>query len=352
MSGEGTSEAAGRTVFPDIESDLIKVEILFTRKCSLGCPGCAMVKDMEEISIPQWDKGLKALADLKCPFIAVYGAEPLSRFDDLCRFLHLAHNKHGLTSTVITSGTQMTEKKLDLLYDVGLRSLSVSVDGLDASVVTGHQEVKSLAGDKWVREFQQKAGIRDVQVCMTVNAKNFRTLPDYIRYYNDLGIWVSFDILHYERGFPGGKTAPRELVTDLLFSPHTVDFAEVRSVFAEILAMKKAGALIFPTESVIRAWMEEKYVFDLGWQCAGWPHFLTVDCDGTVRHGCDDMHVIFPGEHEVKIWNLVEEYEYFKEAQQRTVKALNCRCFWSTHFSSKELWGKGGSVDYFRHLTP
>ena len=63
---------------------IVKAEILWTRKCPLSCPYCSMANGRSnDLSIDQWKKGFDNLKQLGCGFAAFYGAEPLADFNKL-----------------------------------------------------------------------------------------------------------------------------------------------------------------------------------------------------------------------------------------------------------------------------
>ena len=83
---------------------LIKAEILWTRTCHLSCHYCGMATGQRNLrSSHFWKVGLQNLKELGCPFIAIYGAEPLSDFEKLPMFVEDA-TKLNISSTLITAG--------------------------------------------------------------------------------------------------------------------------------------------------------------------------------------------------------------------------------------------------------
>ena len=104
--------------------NLVKAEVLFTRKCNLSCPSCAMKTDKyDELDLDGWKKAFQGLKDIGIPFAAIYGSEPLCRFNDLLEIVNFAENDLGIMVTVITNGILLNYEKMTKLHEAGLRSL-------------------------------------------------------------------------------------------------------------------------------------------------------------------------------------------------------------------------------------
>lgn len=318
------------------EPNIIKAELLFTRKCPLDCDFCAMKRDYgEELGLDKWEEGLVQLKQLQCGFVAIYGAEPTQDLEKLKGIIKLC-NKYEIACTVITNGVLLNDKKMQDLYDSGLRSVTVSIDSLKA------MDKRALAGMKVIDFFSSKQ-MRDIEVCITIHRDNLEELPEMIEYFSKRGVWVHFDILHFGIN-EGTKCSDSEEVRELDFKVRS-DLRWIRSVMHKVELQKKSGRLIHPSEDLIKRWGAPLNL-NRGWKCskASW---VTVDADGSV-YLCDDFQ---PEELRGKymVWEIYDRWPEFKEEALRLVKERCRGCFWGTHVMSEEMVDNDKGTDYFAH---
>ncbi len=337
-----------------MQNKLVKAEILITRKCPLDCFGCRMIRTSESEYHPQvgselnkkgWRKVIDGLNRVGCPFFAIYGSEPLSVFETLYDFVYYAEKKKGILTTVITSGIGLTEDKLHKLHKAGLRSLTVSIDNLDPKAIEDKAtSTKAKTGAKWINYWKKNfPDQRDAEVCVTVTRRNIQHLPDLIKYYSEKGIWVHFDIIHYSRGQEGTKVSDIEYMRDDYF--RTQDHGMIVEVMDKVLKLKEDGALIHPSQMAIIKWREIGSTVYLNWQCS-WPGFVTIDCNGVVRNGCDDFHV---KQNEIYAWEFPTRFEEFVAQQKRLVREHSCHCFWATHYDAELIHNGHLDHDHYVH---
>jgi len=319
--------------------DVVKVEVLWDRRCNLNCSYCAMV-DGRANSFPleRWLDGFSQARVFGNGFCAFYGAEPLKSFENLPAVIEHCENI-GTKTTVITSGVVPDfHRKLDILYDHGLRSLTMSHDLLDEGLDTSSQ-VKSqnvFAGLDHFRRYGRK--VRDVALVTTLTRSNFQYLVPSIKRLSGLGIWQFFDLIHSDRGAPGTKCRDYEGMDDLLFRAE--DAQPLMKVLQEVELLREQGYLVHsggPYFMELLRSTSGRLVTDFSWHCAKeseFPAWLTVDCDGQLGV-CDDFRarnipaVYFDG--------LTENWETFV-AEQRKASLADCvGCCWGTHIGATAI---------------
>lgn len=347
-----------------MKKSLVKAEILFTRVCPLNCSYCYMIRRKENIHFPKeeelvfsqpytgWRKVIDGLKKVNVPFFAIYGAEPLVFFDQLCDFIRYS-DKNDILTTLITSCVGLTEKKMEKLVNSGLRSLTVSLDNLDIKKISDKNvQKKSSLGLEWIFYFKQIYGdkIRDAEVVYTVERSNIEALPDAIKYFTSHGIWLHFDYIEYDRGQYDSKCAPKEQLKGR-YLEWSKDRLLVKDVFSEVLSLKKKGYLIHPSESLIEEYMTKRFV-NLQWQCNK-PGFVSIDANGVVRVGCDDFTNPDCKDTPIYAWELDDKWDLFWKKHEEGVRYYNCRCAWSTHYDAQLIYNNLHSASHYYHIeTP
>lgn len=346
---------------------LVKLETLLTRLCPLECFYCHMIHrpgETNHIPVDQeldeegWLRAAQAYRDLRLPFTAIYGSEPIHPrvYSKLLSFIKAleAPGEGHVDTTIITSCIGMSDKKLRQLYDVGLRSFTTSVDSLqDMKPVDKDIGLKSEKGWFWAQEFKKFPDIRDVEVIFTVSKKNIPELPEVIKVASDHGIWVHFDIVHYSRGQPGSKVYGKPKAEGWYLTKE--DMPLVESTFQKVLDLKDNGYLIHPSRESIEKWFDWNYVSLQGWTCAKksentWPGFATVEPNGLVRP-CDDfLPPEMVNDDPIYVWDLPTRLNEYVERVKYFVEKYKCECFWETHHSAGIINRQGSvSLEHYTH---
>lgn len=300
--------------------NLVKAEILWTRKCPLKCSFCAMARnDIPKAPIKKMVEGLKNLKGLGCRFIAIYGASPLYDFDGLPEFIYSAE-KMGILTTVITDGIVKDHKrKLMELYDSGLRSLTVSYDFVPYDEAS---KTKSNKGWPLVEWFSKFPDIRDVEVVATITKNNYRFILSQLYSGMLKDYWFSFDFLHPDRGQSGTKCKGDG--NNLLMKEEGIaNFCD------ELLQM---NTNIHQSNTLLARLREAPEIAaKFEWKCSNkeFPSWLTIDADGTVLP-CDDFHT----SRKFKVWNIAKEFTDFKLFYKKEVEEKCPGCFWTTHYDA------------------
>jgi radical SAM enzyme (rSAM/lipoprotein system) len=123
------------------EISLHELQYLFwecTHRCNLKCIHCgsdckqnSSIPDMPASDFLQITAKIKSEYDPKDIMIVITGGEPLMRTDiELCG-TELA--KQGYSWGMVTNGVLLSKQRLESLMNAGLRSVTVSLDGLEAN---------------------------------------------------------------------------------------------------------------------------------------------------------------------------------------------------------------------------
>jgi MoaA/NifB/PqqE/SkfB family radical SAM enzyme len=312
--------------------EIVKAEILWTRKCRVGCEYCAMSTSQQANTFPveRWERGFDRLKELGCGFAAFYGAEPLQDFENLPRVVGYAESI-GIHTTVITSGMAPDVlKKLDELHTAGAKSLSMSYDILP---IGKGSEAKTRKAIEYLQYFRDKENIRDVAAIATLTRQNFRQLPESIENLTAKGIWTFFDFIHPDRGQLGSKCQNFPGIEKMLFTKD--DIPELLSILGQVAVLKKKGYFCHTSYQFISLIdSDPDILLNFTWNCANevdFPAWVTVDCDGRV-YPCDDFQ-IYDGE-EFYLDHLVDNWKEFKTYWKKKVKLGCSGCLWNTHLDA------------------
>ncbi|MCL1917333.1 MAG: putative heme d1 biosynthesis radical SAM protein NirJ1 [Peptococcaceae bacterium] len=149
-----------------------------TRTCNLKCIHCYSASDHEKYDQMSTDEGkrfIDDLADFKVPVILFSGGEPLVRPD--CLELIAYARERGLRTTLSTNGTLITAEKAQVLKDLNVGYVGISLDGLGEvnDRFRGQEGAfdKALQGIRNCLAVDQKVGLR-----FTINRHNYKYLND------------------------------------------------------------------------------------------------------------------------------------------------------------------------------
>ncbi len=247
-----------------------------------------------------------------------------------------------MANSIITNGLLFTEERLDELIAHGLDSITVSRDTLKGNYFDKAAELKGKASKKLLMLCLDR-NLRDLEVSMAISKDNIEEIPEMVRQNTSVGIWTSFDPLHWSKGQPESKCPPFKDVESAIVKPG--DEEVIRNVMTELLDMKKAGYLIHPSRKVLEMWMQPENIFKHNWKC--FTSWLTIEADGTV-YGCDDYQPPeFKGRYNITDFDL-ETFKDFREEWNFAIKKCP-GCFWSTHVMSCEMLKEPTGGNYFRH---
>lgn len=302
---------------------IVKAEILWTRQCPLACSYCSMnTGQTNSRSLDFWKKGLIELKKVGCKFLAIYGAEPLSDFDKLPQFIKIASNLFDLT--IITSGkVPRFYKKLKILYEQGLRSLTMSYDIIPLDVFSKTKSNKAL---KALEYFRTLGPVDNVAVIVTLTRQNYKYLFNTVQTLSKQGIWTFFDIIHPDRGQPGSKA--KGWFTELLFTKEDVSLLliELHKLYSN------TDLLVHASSDFVNKLKENPDIItDFTWNCTEskmFPSWITVDYNGIIQP-CDDFRV----DTAYELTDIFNKWDEIKSVWAPCVK--DCPgCAWNTHIDA------------------
>lgn len=110
---------------------LEEIDLYLTNRCNLSCNFCSVEarRDMAELPLGKIQSIILEAKQYGLKELHLTGGEPTLR-DDLELIVDFAVN-HGLNVRLITNGTYLTYARLKTLYSLGLRSIMISLDGLE-----------------------------------------------------------------------------------------------------------------------------------------------------------------------------------------------------------------------------
>jgi radical SAM enzyme (rSAM/lipoprotein system) len=183
-----------------------------TLRCNLRCKHCGSDcrKNMLQSDMPLADflrvvDGITPHVDTHHTMIVITGGEPLMRADleECGRALYMREYPWG----IVSNGLAMTEERLDSLIAAGLRSVTISLDGLEEShnAMRGHPNSfhNALRAIKLLTTHEDDL-VFDVVTC--VSAQTFPELPKVKEMLIEAGVkqWRIFTI------FPIGRAAQHQ----------------------------------------------------------------------------------------------------------------------------------------------
>lgn len=163
---------------PGLLSAPLYLHLQLTRACNQHCLHCFVGTSPErasdELTVDDYRRLFAQLAAMGCPSLALSGGEPLLRLDlpEILRAL----GEHGLDARLFTNGTLITPGVASVLAEAPLCSTSVSLDGADAAT---HDRVRGAGSFERTSEGIRQlvaAGVRHVQLRVTVTAANAESL--------------------------------------------------------------------------------------------------------------------------------------------------------------------------------
>ena len=164
------------------EPDLTYLFWESTLRCNLRCPHCGSscgdsspVRELDTAEVTAILRSIAQDFDACRIFISITGGEPLLR-QDLCEVV-AEMTRLGFKCCIVSNGTLLTRELAGRLFDAGMRTVSVSIDGLQAE----HEQVRgrgSYGPAMEGLEHARAAGFVDVEAITCVRAANLDSLPE------------------------------------------------------------------------------------------------------------------------------------------------------------------------------
>jgi len=333
----------------DPRARIIKAEFLWTKKCPFSCSFCGMVQNerakqgehLDENILEKWFKGIDNLKLIGCEFIAIYGAEPLTRMKGLPEIIKYQRNK-GIEQTIITALYRPTNVR-KLIDEGGLNSLTVSYD---LKVDDGDRMEKSDNGVKLLNEFPE---VEDRACVITLMKDNQDIFLKGAKDVLDNGYWLLFDLVH--PGYEGVDEKTGYALSKCIgsvdeFKP---DVEKVEEIINQLIEWKKEGLKIHASldllENIRDRYKEANGIVRESYHCGkmdslGW---VTIGPELQV-YACDDWQM----EYEFTLDQMDTAEKWVDFFEWRKVESLKTcpGCMWNTHYNTHEIIETGNSGSY------
>lgn len=301
---------------------IVKTELLWSRACKYRCSGCGMRKEITH-KLPDldlWQKGFEELKALGNEFVAIYGAEPLERFEGLPEIVEMI-KRTDMDCTIITA--YHDPEKMSKLVSNGLDSVTTSLD------VYGDQyrTRKMLDG----LETLQLTDVSDKACVITASLENQRYLLAAAGKILKSDYWLLFDLMHGDNG--NGKCRGQVPSPEKRYLDEFLDY---------LIDHKQKGMKVHPSLEYLE-YLKAHYTDNPRkvWHCRGKEiGWLTVDFDGTV-YPCDDWQ----SSNGIKVWELAERWGEFESFRAKEVEKCP-GCSWNTHFDAVNITRTGNIGTY------
>lgn len=318
-----------------------------TLQCNMACRHCGSecVASSNMSEMPYADF-LKAIDEILCELdpgrttIAIIGGEPLLRND--IEDLGYELQSRGLFYGMVTNGFLLSRKRLNSLWRSGLRSMSVSLDGLEEN----HNWLRMHPGSfkqavKAIEMVVQNEGVNfDVITC--VHKRNFNELPNIRNLLIKLGVkaWRLFTI------FPRGRAA---LDDELILERH-----QVRQLFDFIINTKQQGNIRADYGCEGYAGSYERKIRDYPFFCISGVQVASVLADGSIS-GCPSTRQDFIEGNIYKdnfrdCWN--ERFHAYRNRKWMQTDACNkCKDLLYCNGGSMHLRTSKNELFYCHHMA-
>jgi hypothetical protein len=232
----------------------------------------------------------------------------------------------------IVSNSIFNQAKLKEMVDAGLRAYVASIDVIDSGDNTLADLRKSSAGLAMLERLKAH-GVSYLCGNIVISGKNINVVMEVTRYLNDRGIWVNICPVVWGRGDKW------DLITedDLQYRLDENHRDKLADISRQLLAMKRAGARIIPSETYIAAMAS--HGIDLDWHCCreggnNDPPRLIVDADGGLMTCINDRGDVA---ERYSIFDLRQPGLYWRFMADWQEDARRCEgCYWSTMVMARE----------------
>ena len=245
-----------------------------TLRCNLHCQHCGSdcvkdaIPDMPREDFLQVLDSLKPHIDPKKFIVVITGGEPLMRPDlEECG---KEIQKRGYPWGMVTNGLAMTPERFTKYMNAGLRSLTISLDGLEETHNLFRGDKHSF--DKAIRAINMAAHAKgltfDVMTC--INKKNLLELPRILE------LLLKLDVRRWRVAtvFPKGRAKDNPLFQ--------LTSKEFRQIYDFIREVKKLKVIDISADCEGFLGSYEKDARDYPFFCRAGVNIASVLCDGSI----------------------------------------------------------------------
>lgn len=223
---------------------------LVNEQCNVKCRYCEywrLKHYTPEMTIEEWQRALLSVKDFVGAFsINFSGGEPFIKpgFIDLLGWC----NSHGISAGVTTNGSALTKRNAAKVVAANPFNVNISVDAPNAEV---HDYLRGYPGlfeklsngiDYLLEERERQGRQFPINVKPTVNSKNFRLMPDLVKWAMDKGVSCV-------------QLQPMDRWTQETYDELWIeepDLPELERVIEQLIEMQKAGAPILTPAPILR----------------------------------------------------------------------------------------------------
>ena len=330
-----------------------------TLQCDLGCNHCGSRAGKSRPGELSTEKALDVvhqLSELGVRDVVLIGGEAYLREDWLEIVREIT--QCGMDARMTTGGRNLSQERVDRAAEAGLRSASVSIDGMERT----HDELRNARG-AWESAVASAERIADSPIDLTFNTQiNRASMPELPDLAN-LGVDLGIEAWQIQLTVPAGRAADRP---GLLLQPY-----ELLDLFPMLVWLKKTRldpndiflspgnniGYFGPWEHMLRAGGE----FGTHWTgCPAGEWSLGLEADGTVKSCPSLPRGPYSGGNlaDRDLSTIMEESDDVNRLQDRTVDDLwgycadcyyaeTCMagCSWTAH----TFFGDAGNNPYCIH---
>ncbi len=280
-----------------------------TLKCNLACSHCgsrAGDARVDELSTEEALDLVRQLAEVGIDEVTLIGGEAFLRRDWL--EIAKAITDHGMKCSMTTGGYGLSSRVAHRMKEAGLSTVSVSVDGLEAS----HDKLRGREGS-WQRCFESMSYIREAGIALGANSQiNRLSVPEFPLLYEAL-FEAGVRAWQWSMTVPMGNAADHH---EILLQP--VELLDVFPMLAAVMEQgRKDGVFIQPGNNVGYFGPYELLLRNGGdptggflWQgCQAGLNSLGIEADGAIK-GCPSLPTdTYVGGHirEKELYDIVLE---------------------------------------------
>lgn len=143
----------------------------FTNKCNLHCKGCYNIKHLGQTTMKLEDISniISEMDELGIKRLYLAGGEPTIDIPALKTYIDTAY-AHGVTTSMVTNGTLLTEELCRYLLSRKLVDISVSIDGYDEETDLLRRNdgrfKEALEGIKTLVRLKKEMGASSTEICV------------------------------------------------------------------------------------------------------------------------------------------------------------------------------------------
>ncbi len=314
------------------KAKVLESSVYLTRRCNLKCQYCKIVKTElpDELSMDRWIEAMDVFESLGVRFVNIAGGEP-TILKELPRLISHITKKTTMAHSLV-SNSLFGETMLRGLVEAGLQAYVASIDVDDTAGSKEDDIIKAGAGIRMLEKLRAQ-NVPYLCANIVISAKNLANVVRVTETLSNKGIWVNLCPVIWGRGDKWEEV--EEADNDYRLTRKHTD--RLQKIAEELIALKKSGALILPTEQYLQDL--PVYGTNLSWKCfsettPSAPTRLIVDADGALLT-CINMRGKVTDKY--SIFDLKKEGLYEQFSTDWYDDAKSCKgCYWSTMVTAKE----------------